>query len=124
MKAKILIADDDKEIVKVLTVGLEGTGFEVIVARDAMQTFMYTRQHAPAAILLDIAMPGGSGLDVLKRLKAAPQTMSIPVIIVSGNADVDMPQKVKDMGAAEYIAKPFEFQHVHDIVCKLIGKTS
>ncbi len=118
---KVLIADDDAEIVRTLEFGLRAVGFDVCTATDAWKAFEQAKKDVPDAILLDITMPKGSGTDVLCLLKASPLTRHIPVIVISASADPEMPQKVKRLGAADYIAKPFDVIHVQSILANHIG---
>jgi two-component system cell cycle response regulator len=83
--AKILIADDSRVHVQLLTGWLQDRGFAVVSALDAVQAWMMGIRSQPDVIILDINMPGGSGLDVLKRLKASTKTKHIPVLVVSGS---------------------------------------
>lgn len=115
---KVLIADDDPEILKMLSIGLQVAGHNVSTARDAMQALMFARKQSPDVVLLDITMPGGNGLEVLKLLKQSPATKKTVVIIISASADAEMPQKVKAMGAADYIAKPFDVTKIVEALAK------
>jgi CheY-like chemotaxis protein len=84
-------------------------GHMPIAAFDAMQALMFAiRAPAPAAIILDINMPGGTGLEALKKLKLSARTAPIPVIVLSGSAELDMPQQVKGLGADEFLSKPID----------------
>ncbi len=87
---------------------LKDRGFEVVVASDAIQAFVMATQHRPDAIILDISMPGGSGIDVLKKLKLSTKTKHIPVLVVTGNAGNEMRSLVKRLGAADLLEKPLE----------------
>lgn len=78
--AKILLADDDKVTLSVLGASLHHEGYRVVTAMDAMQAIREAHRNIPDAIILDVMMPGGSGLDVLKKLKASNETQLIPVI--------------------------------------------
>jgi CheY-like chemotaxis protein len=80
--SKILVADDSRFQVALLTAALEQRGFEVVVALDGMQAGMVALRTSPDAIVLDINMPGGSGIEVLKRLKRSTKTQRIPVVVV------------------------------------------
>src|SRR5690349_8146548 len=104
--AKVLIADDSRVHIHLLTSWLEDEGFEVIPAFDAVQAWMCVTRNQPDVVVLDINMPGGSGIDVLKRLKLSAKTNRIPVVIISGNAGVDMRDFVQRLGAAELLQKP------------------
>lgn len=113
---KILVADDDEEILRLLEIGLRPAGFQVSTAHDAWKAFDLAKKELPDAILLDISMPKGSGLDVLQLLRASPATEHIPVIVISGSADPGMPAKVKALGAVDYVAKPFDIPRIHAVL--------
>ena len=68
---KLLIADDDATLCLLLSTELQAKGWKVEVARDAMQTIMYAIRGQPDCIVLDIQMPGGTGIEALKKLKAS-----------------------------------------------------
>jgi len=119
---KILVADDDEEILRLLEIGLRPAGFQVSTAHDAWKAFELAKIELPDAILLDIAMPKGSGLDVLRLLKASPGTEHIPVIVISGSADPEMPAKVKALGAADYVAKPFDIPKIQAVLSSHLSR--
>jgi DNA-binding response OmpR family regulator len=118
----ILVADDDKVLSGLITTFLTKQGLEVRVTFDALQTWMVALRTRPAAILLDIKMPGGTGLDVLKRLKGSTKTNGIPVIAISAVNDPALPTKAKSLGAAEFMAKPLDLAQVYEVLCRLLGK--
>ena len=119
----ILVADDDRALSALLTTFLGKQGFEVRVTFDAIQTWMVALRTRPAAILLDIKMPGGTGLDVLKRLKGSTKTNTIPVIAISAIKDPALPAQTKSLGAEEFIAKPLDLPQVYEVLCRLLGRT-
>jgi CheY-like chemotaxis protein len=121
--AKILIADDSRVYVHLITGWLQDRGFKVVVAADAVQASMMVTRTQPDAVILDISMPGGSGIDVLKRLKTSIKTKHIPVLVVSGNAGSDMRDLVKRLGAADLLQKPLDCTQFCDILSGLIGGT-
>jgi len=118
----ILVADDDKVLSGLITTFLTKQGLEVRVTFDALQTWMVALRTRPAAILLDIKMPGGTGLDVLKRLKGSTKTNGIPVIAISAVNDPTLPSKAKSLGAEEFMAKPLDLAQVYEVLCRLLGK--
>ena len=75
---------------------------------------------APAAVILDINMPGGTGLEVLKRLKSSSKTNLIPVIVLSGSADPADVQNVIDLGADEFLGKPPDFDQLEGALSRLL----
>lgn len=103
---KILIADDSRFQVQVLSNDLAKQGHQVIIAMDAMQAFMMAMRNLPDAIILDINMPGGSGLQVLKRLKASSKTSQTPVLIVSSTEMTA--ESIVRLGAADFLHKPVD----------------
>ena len=113
----ILIADDDLVHVTLLCARLRQCGFKVLTAMDAMQAFSVALRNKPSAILPDFHMPGGTGLEVLKRLKTSAVTHQIPVIILSGNDDSKLAETLTALGADQIIKKPFEFEDVHRALC-------
>lgn len=118
---KILVADDDPLIVQLLRAGLRARGWEVLIASDAMQVAMFALKSAPDAILLDINMPGGTGVTALKRLKQSVKTSQIPVIVLSGTTDPTIPDTVRDLGAEAFLPKPVDLDAVMALLSKLLG---
>jgi two-component system, OmpR family, KDP operon response regulator KdpE len=103
---KVLIADDDPVMTATLSSVLSSRGYTVVIARDAMQAFMFAVQQKPHAILLDINMPAGTGHGALTRLQASARTSSIPVLVMSGSTDLTLPATVRAEGAKGFFRKP------------------
>lgn len=111
-RKKILIVDDDLEIVEVLRRFLEKTppGYAVQVATNGEDAVAALLVDAPDLVLLDLSMPGMNGLEVLRQIDR-----KIPVMIVSGNTD-SMPAEALKHGAFAYIPKPFDFAYLEQLV--------
>ena len=105
---RVLIADDDRILTHTLSSRLQAKGWAVDVALDAMQAVMFTRQHAPDIIVLDIAMPGGTGRQALHSLKASSKLRAIPVVVLSGSVDPEEEAKMVALGAVEFLRKPID----------------
>ena len=118
---KILVADDDPVIATLLTSGFRSHGHSVMVARDAMQAVMFAVKEQPDVILLDINMPGGTGLNVLRRLKASVKTEMIPVVVLSGSSDPQMPETVRELGASAFLSKPVDPAALLDELTRIAG---
>jgi DNA-binding response OmpR family regulator len=118
---KFLIADDDRVFVELCATRLRTKGHKVLTAVDAMQAFMFAMREQPDAIVLDINMPAGGGQETLRKLKTSAKTEAIPVIIVSGLSDPKLPDTVKQMGAAEFLAKPASFDQINATLGRLLG---
>ena len=107
-KSKILIVDDEPFNVDYLEQELEGLDCETITAVNGLDALKKVQSGLPDLILLDIMMPVMDGFEVLTRLKANPATRPIPVIIISANNDMKSVVKGIQMGAEDYLPKPFE----------------
>jgi CheY-like chemotaxis protein len=109
MPLKILIADDDRVIAQLVAAVVRSLGHQPIHAYDAMQTIMFAmRAPMPNLIVLDINMPGGTGLDALRKLKQSSKTGLIPIVVLSGSIDQSLPTKVKELGADAFLTKPVD----------------
>ncbi len=109
---KILVADDSRFQITLLTKALQEKGFEVFAAQDAMQTGMFALRTSPDAIVLDINMPGGSGIEVLKRLKRSKKTQNIPVVVVSGTDDSSIREVAQGLGVVDFLSKPVDLDQL------------
>jgi CheY-like chemotaxis protein len=110
---RVLVADDDRVISHLLCAVLREAGHQPVPAFDAMQTMMFAmRAPQPDVILLDINMPGGTGVEALRKLKASAKTMLIPVVVLSGSLDPAMPGVMLELGADEFLSKPPQLPEV------------
>jgi CheY-like chemotaxis protein len=119
---RILIADDSRFQIDLLSRSLEQQGFEVASALDALQAWMTALRASPDAIVLDINMPAGSGIEVLKRLKGSAKTRHIPVVVVSGNSEPAIEERAKRVGAAAFFHKPVDPVDLCDTLAFLLSK--
>ena len=104
----ILIVDDTKDILMVVSRRLESWGYETVTAESGEEGLRLASERVPDLILLDIMMPKMKGRDVCTKLKADPKTQHIPIIFLTA---LGLPDHVKaglDLGAEDYIVKPFE----------------
>lgn len=107
MVDKILVADDEPDILNLAKTILEGEGYKVITASNGEECLLKTEKEMPDLILLDVVMPGKSGLEACKILKTQQKTNHIPVIIFTVlDRDVDR-NLIKNTGANFHIPKPF-----------------
>ncbi len=122
MPKKILIADDDQDAVSFLTSLLKANNYEVIVAFDGMQTIAAAHKEKPDLILLDIMMPVRSGIHIFENLKISSLTAITPVIFITGIVNAEIKQKALEMGAADYVVKPFETEYLLSKIKKALGE--
>jgi len=108
MPNKVLVVDDEPDVLTLTKLILEGAGISVITASNGKEALQKAEDEKPNLILLDVVMPGKSGFEVCKILKSQPQTRSIPVIIFTVlNRDVDRTLSV-EAGADDFLPKPLE----------------
>lgn len=106
-KCRILVVDDEPDVVTLLTRTLESEGFEVVTAYDGISAIDIAESEKPDLILLDIMMPMMSGYEVCQQIKASPNTRGIPVLCVSSAHTVDALERSRKAGAATLVLKPF-----------------
>jgi DNA-binding response OmpR family regulator len=106
---KILVAEDDRVVSQLVCSVVRQAGHTPVPAYDAMQTLMFAmRTPVPDLIILDLNMPGGTGVDALRRLKTSSKTAAIPVVVLSGSTDERTPATVKELGAESFLPKPVD----------------
>ena len=121
--AKILIAEDEKDIRELIVFSLTYAGFEVVPAVDGQEAVEKAVEVMPDLIMMDVRMPRMTGYEACIRLKAIDEVKDIPVVILSAKGQESEIQTGLNAGAYEYILKPFApdelIQRVKDIVSKL-----
>ena len=105
---RILLVDDTEDILLVVSRRLTSWGYEALTASSGEDGLKLAEEHLPDLILLDIMMPKMKGRDVCARLKADPKTAKIPVIFLTALGLADHIKAGMDLGAEDYIVKPFE----------------
>jgi two-component system, OmpR family, alkaline phosphatase synthesis response regulator PhoP len=104
---KILIADDNQNIRDALTYLLEDEGYELLLAKDGAETLRKVRDLRPDLIFLDVMMPEINGYDVCRTIKNDPLLKNTYVIMLTAKGQVAEQERGKEVGANEYIVKPF-----------------
>jgi two-component system KDP operon response regulator KdpE len=101
---KILIADDDPQILRALRITLSASGYEVITAGDGREALRAAADRHPDLIVLDLGMPGLTGIEVIEGVRG---WSSVPILVVSGRSDSLDKVEALDAGADDYVTKPF-----------------
>jgi two-component system KDP operon response regulator KdpE len=101
---RILIADDDPQILRALKVTLRARGYEIFTAGDGAEALEMAAQHHPDLVMLDLGMPRLDGVEVIQGLRGWTQ---VPVLVVSGRTDAADKVDALDAGADDYVTKPF-----------------
>jgi CheY-like chemotaxis protein len=111
---KVLVIDDEDEVRQVLHEFLESRGYEVRAAESGAVALSILEPFEPDVVLLDVSMPEMDGVEVLKRIVEARPTL--PVIMVTANADIGVTSRLLALGAADYIPKPFDLEYLDQAV--------
>ena len=106
-KEKILVVDDEEDILRLVSFNLSREGYAVVSASSGEQALAAAMSEEPGLILLDIMLPGVDGLDVCRMLKVTPATKAIPIIMLSAKGEESDIVAGLELGADDYITKPF-----------------
>src|SRR5262249_19238302 len=106
--ARVLVVDDQQSNRDLLSRWLERRGHEVLLAADGAAALELIRRHPCDLVLLDVVMPGMSGIEVLQGLKSEAALRDVPVIVISALNDLDSAVRCIELGAEDYLPKPFE----------------
>jgi len=107
MAATILVVEDEPAIQELIALNLEQSGYNSLKATDAEQAFDLVRDELPDLVLLDWMLPGMSGIEFARRLRADRRTQGVPIIMLTARADESDKLTGLDTGADDYITKPF-----------------
>ncbi len=120
-RPRVLVIDNEPGVQELVKVNLTASGYEVLVTGDGETGLKLARSKRPGLILLDLRMPGMSGWDVLKALKADSQLHNIPVIVVTASLQTNQEERALHEGATAYMTKPFAVKELLSQVKKAIG---
>ena len=123
-KGKILVVDDEIYIVHILDFSLGMEGYEVITALDGEQAVEKARAEHPDLVILDVMMPKLDGYETCRILKADETTRHIPIILLSAKGRTADQKIGYDLGADDYITKPFSPRKLVERINSLLGQTN
>jgi two-component system phosphate regulon response regulator PhoB len=106
-KEKILVVDDEEDIIELLRFNLSREGFQVSSATSGEEALSLVRSEMPSIILLDLMLPGIDGLEVARRLKNNPNTTNIPIVMLTAKGEEPDIVTGLELGADDYVTKPF-----------------
>ena len=114
-KRRILVVEDEEKVRVALAAFLEPE-YDVVQAQDGREAVALAQQTMPNLILLDLRLPRLDGLDALRLLKMSPETVTIPVVVISAIGESDSLMNAEMLGASDYLIKPVNLQEVRDAV--------
>jgi DNA-binding response OmpR family regulator len=120
-RAKILVVDDEPDILEIVRANLEGSGYEVYVATGGVEALRQMKQARPDLVMLDILLPEIDGWEVLRRIRRDPQSADTPIVMLTCLADDQYVLRGLEEGAVDYVTKPFEPECLIASVDALLG---
>jgi CheY-like chemotaxis protein len=123
-KVKILVVDDQMPVALMMVFLLTRAGCEAKAATNAEKALRLAQTEVFDLITLDVEMPGSSGFDLFGHFKQIPHLKETPVVFVSGNATIENQQHALDLGAADFIEKPFDTQDFLSRILSLVEETA
>lgn len=121
MAKKVLLIDDERDLLDMLEFRLKAKGYEMVTALNGQEGLEKAMAEKPDVILLDVMMPGMDGFEVCRRLKEAQGTKGISVIFFTAIQIPYLSEKCAKLGAADCIVKPFESEEIIEKIEKAIG---
>jgi DNA-binding response OmpR family regulator len=109
---KILVIEDEQDFARLVKIRLEAAGYEAVHASDGMSGFEASARVSPDLIMLDLMLPNGDGLSVLRKIRRSPETKNIPVIVVTAKQDPVYKGLVLDEGVSSYFQKPCDMADI------------
>ncbi len=120
MPKRILIVDDELDLVKVTGFRLKKAGYQVLISVDGRQALELIQKDPPDLVLLDLLLPQIQGDQVCRQIKQDPKLKHIPVILFTATA-VNVPDKVKEVGADDYLTKPFDPEELLSRISEILA---
>lgn len=107
--ARILLVDDDRSLLRALTIALGARGHEVVVAHSGKEGIEQVTLHAPDVVVLDLGLPDMDGIDLIRRIRTGSQ---VPILVLSSRGNVRAKVDALELGADDYVTKPFNMEEL------------
>jgi len=117
--ARLLVVDDEEHVTAIIEEYFASLGYEVEIAHDGAEALRRAAAVRPDVVLLDINMPGVTGDEALNRLHALDPT--VPIVMLTGNADEELARNLLRRGAMEYVSKPFQLDMLDRVVTTAVA---
>jgi len=118
---RILIVDDEIDLVKLIRFRLKKAGYEILTAYSGSDGLAIIQQEKPDLVLLDLNLPGMLGSEVCTRVKADAELRHIPIVLLSASAE-NLKERARQIGANASLVKPFEHQTLIEIIARLVNQ--
>jgi len=117
---RVLVAEDNQDMLDVLSRGLQRLHYEIITANDGIKAVQLASSEIPDLIIMDLVMPKLDGLEAASKIKSNPKTRTVPILAVTAKAESSDRRKCLQSGCDAYIAKPFTFEKLDTAIKKLL----
>ena len=122
MATDILIAEDEPSILEALSFVLQRAGWSIRSVTDGEAVMIAVRHERPRVLVLDIMLPKRSGFEVLKQIRADPDTQGLPVLVLTAKGQAQDRRIAEELGADSFVTKPYSNVEVVDAVRALLGE--
>jgi DNA-binding response OmpR family regulator len=122
MATRVLIVEDEPNIVESLTFLLRRAGHDVVSVLDGDAALAHLRTHAPDVVILDLMLPRRNGFEVLKTIRAEAALRAVPVIVLTAKGQPQDRKRAEEIGVEAFITKPFSNREIVDAVRRLTGE--
>ena len=119
---KILIVEDEFDLAKMVRKRLQEAGYETMIASDGYMGVKLAHEQKPDLIMLDLKLPAGGGMTVLKSVRLAANLGYIPIVVLTGMQDEQYKKQILDMGVDAYLEKPYDPAQLIETIKKVIVK--
>lgn len=117
----ILAVEDNEDNLLLINYALESLGIRLICQTDSSSTLLVAKEYQPDLILMDILLPGLSGIEIVHYLKKEPLTKQIPVVAVTALASAEERERILMSGFDDYISKPYMIEDLEALICGILG---
>jgi DNA-binding response OmpR family regulator len=116
----VLVADDDEDILGLVTISLRREGYDVVQARDGAEALELARERRPALVVLDVMMPRASGFDVTRALRA--EGNGVPILLLTASVQERHRARGLTAGASDFVRKPFSPRELLERIGRLVAR--
>jgi two-component system, cell cycle response regulator DivK len=113
---RILVVDDEPELVRALGMRLSGRGYDVVAAYDGVQAMARIQKEKPDLVILDIHLPAGNGFKICERIRSQPETWGLPVIAITADPRPEAEHRCRRFGCTAFFRKPYDSRLLMDAV--------
>ena len=122
MTGKVLIVEDDADIARLIGLKLKQQGLKPVFAADAVTAVTIARKEDPDLLVIDIGLPGGGGLLIMKRMRAIPNLAMKPVVVISAREPIEGERQAREVGATAFFPKPLDLDALVEEVRAKLGE--